>query len=152
MEPYLHLDGIRGYDNEEETLEHLKMVLGQLDGMLTNLGFALTFLNNKHNNLIDEFEEKYDVSFAKGHNELDNFLQAVYKEIENNKMKIKSGQKVTYVTDYRKEQGIVKSISNDDYVFVVYHCNEDWDNYSNYTAERTRIKDLKLGWEENTNE
>ena len=56
------------------------------------------------------------------------------------------GQKVTYLTSYAKEHGIVKSISDESNLFVVYHCAGDWDNYRDYTAAMTRISDLKLGW------
>lgn len=60
-----------------------------------------------------------------------------------------SGQKVTYKTSYKEEKGIVKSLSHDEeYAFVVYHCGGDWENYQNYTAARTRFKDLKEGWNE----
>jgi len=58
------------------------------------------------------------------------------------------GQKVTYVTDYKRERGIVKSISDGGNVFVVYHCADDWINYRNYTAARTRVEDLRSGWEQ----
>lgn len=62
--------------------------------------------------------------------------------------KVKPGQKVTYAPDYGKEEkGIVKSLSNENYAFVVYHCGGNWKDYENYTAARTRIKDLKEGWE-----
>jgi len=37
-------------------------------------------------------------------------------------------------SDY--EKGRVKSISDENYVFVVYHCNNDWDNYKDYTGQR----------------
>lgn len=57
------------------------------------------------------------------------------------------GQKVTYKTKFYKEHGIVKGMSGPEHVFVVYNCNEEWDNYENYTGERTRNKDLIEGWE-----
>lgn len=59
----------------------------------------------------------------------------------------KIGDKVTYISKYKKEQGIVKSISElDDFVFVVYNCGGDWDNYQNYTGASTSINDLVVGW------
>lgn len=61
-------------------------------------------------------------------------------------MELKSGDKVTYVTPYKKEKGIVKSVPDDRHAFVVYNCEDDWDSYENYTAARTRIEDLKPGW------
>ena len=60
---------------------------------------------------------------------------------------MKPGDKVCYVTDYKPpENGVVKSISDTEHVFVVYNCDNDWDNYMNYTVARTRVSDLKQGW------
>lgn len=61
-------------------------------------------------------------------------------------MNVKIGDKVTYYTPHKKEKGRVKSISDNHNTFVVYNCNEDWDNYMNYTAARTRNQDLIIGW------
>lgn len=60
----------------------------------------------------------------------------------------KSGDKVTYVPVVGKpENGIVKSLSPGyDAVFVVYHCNNEWDNYMNYTAAHTPVDRLVMGW------
>jgi hypothetical protein len=57
------------------------------------------------------------------------------------------GDFVTYIP-YSKcpveqwQKGRVKSLSDKEHVFVVYHCNNDWDTYKNYTPARTNIKDL----------
>jgi hypothetical protein len=56
------------------------------------------------------------------------------------------GDKVTYVTPYKKERGIVKRVSDDKHTFVVYHCGGEWDKYDDYTAARTENKDLVKGW------
>lgn len=56
------------------------------------------------------------------------------------------GNKVTYRNHNTIEKGIVKSISDDEHVFVVYHCDNNWDFYEDYTAARTNICDLVLGW------
>ena len=56
------------------------------------------------------------------------------------------GQRVTYLSFGMVEHGIVKSISDADHVFVVYHCAGNWDQYFNYTAERTAISDLVPEW------
>lgn len=61
-------------------------------------------------------------------------------------MRFKKGTKVTYRTPHKKEHGIVKRIADKDHVFVVYNCNDKWEKYYNYTAAKTRIKDLKVGW------
>lgn len=44
------------------------------------------------------------------------------------------------------ENGIVKEIVSANYVRVVYNCGNDWDNFSNYTAARTSVRDLFYGW------
>jgi len=59
---------------------------------------------------------------------------------------LKIGSKVTYVTPYKKEHGIIKSHSDNDHVFVVYHYDNNRNEYFNYTGARTRKKDLKKGW------
>lgn len=59
----------------------------------------------------------------------------------------KKGDKVTYKTPFKTERGIVKSLSSEGFVFVVYNCAEEWSDYENYTAARTAIKDLYPGWE-----
>ena len=40
------------------------------------------------------------------------------------------------------EKGRVKSVQDHEWFFVVYHCNDDWENYKSYTAARTNIKQL----------
>ena len=59
---------------------------------------------------------------------------------------IKVGDKVTYMTPYKKQHGIVKAIHDDNFTFVVYNCGEDWENYFNYTAAKTANKNLVDGW------
>jgi len=56
------------------------------------------------------------------------------------------GTKVTYKNEFEEEKGIIKSLSGYTHAFVVYNCNNDWENYENYTAERTFIGDLEKGW------
>jgi hypothetical protein len=58
------------------------------------------------------------------------------------------GQKVTYISFGKVEHGIVKSLSDAEHVFVVYHCDGNWDRYFDYTAARTEISDLVPGWVE----
>jgi len=55
--------------------------------------------------------------------------------------RFKPGMKVTYVSGYKEpEIGIVKSIK-DGAVFVVYHCNNDWDKwfFFNETARQYMV-------------
>ena len=46
------------------------------------------------------------------------------------------------------ENGIIKSHSeyDENILFVVFKCNDDWDNYKNYTGQSVNIKQLKPGW------
>ena len=59
-----------------------------------------------------------------------------------------NGQKVHYCSRVgQNENGVVKTQCDDGvHYFVVYNCNEDWDNYQNYTAARTHVSDLEGGW------
>ena len=57
----------------------------------------------------------------------------------------KKGMFVTRLTPYSSERGRVKSVTKE-WVFVVYKCNEEWDTYTEYTANATDRKELVLGW------
>ncbi len=50
-----------------------------------------------------------------------------------------------YYTDGTGERtfGMIKSF-NDSWVFVVYNCADDWDNFRNYTAAATDRNDLEF--------
>jgi hypothetical protein len=43
----------------------------------------------------------------------------------------------------RDKYGRIKSW-NDEWIFVVYKCDKDWDNFQNYTAVATNPKDLQF--------
>ena len=62
------------------------------------------------------------------------------------------GDKVTYTYPFngKKEKGIVKQLCefSVNYVRVVYHCAQDWDNYENYTSQLTDVTHLSKGWDE----
>jgi len=65
------------------------------------------------------------------------------------RLEFKEGDKVHYVYPYSRniENGIVKSVRDfSNIVFVVYKCDNDWNNYEKYTAEPTPIKDIIHGW------
>jgi len=64
---------------------------------------------------------------------------------------LKVGDKVRYQPvhyDEKFENGLIKNIPGYaiDSVYVVYDCNEDWKNYTDYTSALTYLKDIKLGW------
>jgi len=46
----------------------------------------------------------------------------------------------------RTRKGIILSIADDEHAFVVYDCGGEWLNYRDYTAAKTNVKQLKLGW------
>lgn len=56
------------------------------------------------------------------------------------------GRWVAYTPNYecsKTEKGRIKGF-NDMYVFVVFHCDNNWDDYQNYTGESVRIEDIKF--------
>ena len=65
------------------------------------------------------------------------------------------GKKVHYIPfdgcdESIMENGIVKRITPDgNGAFVVYNCGGNWNDFQNYTAANTNLRDLKLGWVEN---
>lgn len=53
------------------------------------------------------------------------------------------GQWVEYTPAVgKKQKGRIKSW-NEEYIFVVYHCNHEWDRYQEYTGQPTNPSDLK---------
>jgi hypothetical protein len=69
-------------------------------------------------------------------------------------MGFKTGDKVTYTpfvgcAPSLLEKGIVKNLSHrEGFVFVVFHCAGEWDNYRDYTAQACDSSRLEAGWEE----
>ena len=64
--------------------------------------------------------------------------------IINNLKKEDIGRKVIYTDNIgQKEYGRIKSWT-ENWVFVVYNCADDWDNYQNYTAAATDQNDLEF--------
>ena len=62
-------------------------------------------------------------------------------------MKITEGDKVTYITHYTTQKGIVKGVCDDEnYLFVVFNCDNDWEHYSDYTGAKTLKSLLVKGW------
>lgn len=45
--------------------------------------------------------------------------------------------------NWKKQLGRVKSM-NDMFIFVVFHCEDNWDTFENYTGECCRKEDLRL--------
>ncbi len=66
--------------------------------------------------------------------------------------KLTIGQKVHYQPDHYKDEqydnGMIKEIPDhtNTAVRVVFNCNDDWDNFMNYTSQLTNKSDLKLDW------
>ena len=56
------------------------------------------------------------------------------------------GRYVIYTDEHPfegKERGRIKSW-NDKFIFVVYKCDDDWDNFKNYTGAATYPGNLKF--------
>ena len=54
------------------------------------------------------------------------------------------GRYVVYIDGTGEEcRGRIKSW-NDKWIFVVYNCADEWDDYTNYTAAATEPSDLKF--------
>lgn len=60
---------------------------------------------------------------------------------------LKQGDKVTYNNGFSIEKGVVKEVVNENMTRVVYHCNEEWDRYMDYTSALTDNQYLTKGWE-----
>ncbi len=59
------------------------------------------------------------------------------------------GSKVTYTANKKVERGIIKSFTaSNSIAYVVYYCDNNWDNYSDYTAQATAVDELRLGWDD----
>lgn len=67
----------------------------------------------------------------------------------NMSKEFKPGDKVHYNPDFGKvENGIVKSVhpSEEDIVYVVFKCDNNWADYDKYTGEAVLAEDLNPGW------
>jgi hypothetical protein len=66
------------------------------------------------------------------------------------KEELSIGMPVHYVpVRGKKQNGMVKEfhpLEPNRFVFVVYGCGGDWDNYKNYTGALTEIAQLEPGW------
>lgn len=61
-------------------------------------------------------------------------------------LNFKVGEDVHYIGHNKKENGKIKEIDyGQQTAFVVYHCNDDWDNYRDYTGALTNLSQLKHG-------
>ena len=61
--------------------------------------------------------------------------------------KLKAEDKVTYSDGHKTTKGIIKEILPcQTKAFVVYHCNDDWHNFTDYTAACTKLSMLTPGW------
>lgn len=66
---------------------------------------------------------------------------------------VNEGDKVHYQPEHYQdnefENGIVKHVRMkgvDCEAWVVYNCNDDWENFKDYTGALTNLSDLRLGW------
>jgi hypothetical protein len=64
----------------------------------------------------------------------------IFKEQINNNL---IGKYAVYTTPLKIEVGRIKSF-NDKWIFVVYNCNDDWDDYKSYTGVPTSPGNLNI--------
>ena len=58
------------------------------------------------------------------------------------------GRRVIYTSGHSEpEEGVLKSY-NETFMFVVFHCNGEWENYRDYTGCCTNPRDLKFKYKE----
>jgi len=66
------------------------------------------------------------------------------KKLENSDV----GARVIYSSFDKEEEGVIKNFNNGRKVaWVVFHCNNEWENYRDYTAQCTNYSDLRLKYE-----
>ena len=53
------------------------------------------------------------------------------------------GEWVLYDNGHEYRAGRIKHVKGGSNVFVVFHCDGDWDNFQDYTAESTPVEYLK---------
>lgn len=68
-----------------------------------------------------------------------------------NTRELKEGDSVHYrpfqgCDDSLVQNGVVKSVQDDQHAFVVYNCAGEWHRYRDYTAARTNAGQLSKGW------
>lgn len=63
------------------------------------------------------------------------------------------GQFVTYKDHGKTEKGRIKEVPENSpgFVRVVFHCNNKWNSYMDYTSALTPIEYLEDGWNEDEN-
>jgi hypothetical protein len=82
---------------------------------------------------------------------INNYFKKIILEIKLNSddeevYGFKPGMKVTYKP--KEEKGILKSFLDgpSEAAYVIYNCNNDWENCEDYTISSTVLTDLKQGW------
>lgn len=53
------------------------------------------------------------------------------------------GRWVLYDDNFKKEKGRIK-FWNDEFIFVVYKCNSEWDRFQDFTGCATNPEDLRF--------
>ena len=48
------------------------------------------------------------------------------------------------------QRGVVKEVIDNQHAFVVYHCNNEWEQFRKYTGQHTNVKYLSEGWPDGT--
>jgi len=51
----------------------------------------------------------------------------------------------------RTEFGRIKSVVNEDFIFAVYSCAGEWDNFKDYTGQHTPVENIRLANQDEIN-
>ena len=85
-------------------------------------------------------------------NSISKLFEEKVRSLNNNQKKnepLKEGDKVHYKHYDFIENGIIKSIADENHAFVVYKWGDNPEDYLNYTGVITALKHLKRGWHDN---
>lgn len=60
------------------------------------------------------------------------------------------GTKVTWSAPMFDHKGVIKALHPDDprYVYVVFNCAGDWNNYKDYDSQRVLVSQCTHGWKD----
>lgn len=149
-------------NNEEESaliqqlmfkLDYLWMGGGYIDRVQFTTNPFLFFGSNKRITRLDSSTPE-NLRYFNQHENRELTMDQLLDEIEYELiLKLKPGDKVSYIpcedcVPSQYEKGVVKipCKRGENQIRVVYHCNNEWAAYEEYTSQLTPISRIKIGW------
>lgn len=74
------------------------------------------------------------------------FIILIILQIYYKKRELNIGDKIHYTEGNLIENGKIKSFDEYGNPFVVYYCNNDWNNWKDYTGQHTPLNKIRKGW------